>query len=47
MKLEPVPGRAIYKLADKTEIQCPYISDKQIGGYIDELREDRTDIISD
>ena len=46
-QLEPVPGRAIYKLADKTEIQCPYISDKQIGGYIDELREDRTDIISD
>ncbi|MDF1511062.1 hypothetical protein Gp_57 [Bacillus phage vB_Bacillus_1020A] len=43
--LEPIPGRAIYKLAQSHEIQCPYISDKMIGGYLDEIREDRADII--
>lgn len=33
-ELEPVPGRAIYKLAEKHEIQCPYIDDKKIRrGY--------------
>ncbi|MGV3465256.1 MAG: FtsK/SpoIIIE domain-containing protein [Heyndrickxia sp.] len=46
-EIEPIPGRAIYKLAKKTEIQCPYISDKQIGGYLHELSQDRTDIVSD
>ncbi|CRK80284.1 FtsK/SpoIIIE domain-containing protein [Neobacillus massiliamazoniensis] len=45
-ELEPVPGRAIYKLAEKHKIQCPYISDKTIGGYLNELGKDRTDITS-
>jgi S-DNA-T family DNA segregation ATPase FtsK/SpoIIIE len=45
--LEPIPGRAIYKLAEKIEIQCPYISDKMIGGYLHELGKKRTDIDSD
>lgn len=44
--LKPIPGRAIYKLAEKIEIQCPYISDKQIGGYLRESTTDRTDIIN-
>lgn len=42
-ELEPVPGRAIYKLAEKYEIQCPYISDQQIGGYLYELGKNRED----
>lgn len=43
-QLEPVPGRAIYKLAEKHEIQCPFIDDKMIGGYLNELGEERKDI---
>jgi S-DNA-T family DNA segregation ATPase FtsK/SpoIIIE len=38
--LEPIPGRAIYKLAEKVEIQCPYISDKMIGGFLHEISKD-------
>lgn len=43
-QLKPIPGRAIYKLAESHEIQCPYIDDKMLGGYIDELGENRKDI---
>lgn len=46
-ELKPVPGRAIYKLAEKIEVQCPWISDKQIGGYLHELNKSGTIIISD
>jgi S-DNA-T family DNA segregation ATPase FtsK/SpoIIIE len=46
-EIEPIPGRAIYKLAKKTEIQSPWISDKMIGGYLHELSKNGTDIISD
>ncbi len=46
-ELKPVPGRAIYKLAESHEIQCPFISDKMIGGYLDEVGEKRTDIVND
>lgn len=46
-ELDPVPGRAIYKLADKHEIQCPFIDDKMIGGYLNELRKGRENIDSD
>lgn len=45
--LKPIPGRAIYKLAEKVEIQCPYISDKMIGGFLHEFSQDRTDIVRD
>ena len=45
-ELEPVPGRAIYKLTEKQEIQCPYISDEKIGGYLYELGKNREDPIS-
>lgn len=41
-ELKPVPGRAIYKLAEKVELQCPWISDKQIGGYLHELGKNGT-----
>lgn len=44
-QLEPIPGRAIYKLAQSHEIQCPYIDDKQIGGYLHEFIKEGTDII--
>lgn len=43
--LEPVPGRAIYKLAQSHEIQCPYINDKQIGGFLHELRQNGNDSV--
>jgi hypothetical protein len=36
-RIDPLPGRALYKLAETHEIQCPYISDKTIGGYLHEL----------
>lgn len=42
-ELEPVPGRAIYKLAQKHEIQCPYISEKTIGEMLNEYGENRKD----
>ena len=32
--LDPIPGRAIYKLEKQREIQTPYISDKLLGGII-------------
>lgn len=41
--LEPIPGRAIYKLAQKHEIQCPYVDDKMIGGFIHEQNRKNTD----
>lgn len=44
-ELKPLPGRAIYKLAESVEIQCPYIDDKMIGGYLRELGENGNDII--
>lgn len=40
-ELDPIPGRAIYKLAEKIEIQCPNISDQMIGGLLD--GQNRTD----
>lgn len=43
-QLKPVPGRAIYKLAESQEIQCPYIDDKMLGGFISELGKNRKDI---
>lgn len=45
-ELEPIPGRAIYKLAQSHEIQCPFIDDERIGGYTNELGKSRTDIVS-
>ncbi|MEK4966305.1 FtsK/SpoIIIE domain-containing protein [Cytobacillus sp. FSL R7-0696] len=42
-ELEPIPGRAIYKLAQSHEIQCPYINDIQIGGFLHELQQARKD----
>ncbi len=45
-ELEPTPGRAIYKLAEKHEIQCPFISDKAIGGYLNEYRANRENTAS-
>jgi S-DNA-T family DNA segregation ATPase FtsK/SpoIIIE len=42
-ELEPIPGRAIYKLAEKKEIQSPYISDTMIGGLLSEFGKERTD----
>lgn len=44
-ELKPIPGRAIYKLAESHEVQCPYISDEMIGGFLDELGEKGTDIV--
>lgn len=35
-ELEPVKGRAIYKLSEKHEIQCPYINDQMIGELLNE-----------
>lgn len=43
-ELEPVPGRAIYKLAEKHEIQCPYIDDKKLGEVIHEFGKSGNDI---
>src|SRR5690606_13689071 len=45
--LDPIPGRAIYKLAESHEIQCPFISDEMIGGYLNELGKNRKDITHD
>ncbi|GIN88720.1 hypothetical protein J6TS2_51060 [Heyndrickxia sporothermodurans] len=43
-ELEPIPGRAIYKIAEKKEIQCPFINDEMIGRLIYESRKNRNDI---
>ncbi|WP_313894660.1 FtsK/SpoIIIE domain-containing protein [Psychrobacillus sp.] len=42
--LEPLPGRAIYKLAQKHEIQCPYIDDKMIGRFLYEQNRNDTNV---
>ncbi|RWR04128.1 FtsK/SpoIIIE domain-containing protein [Siminovitchia fortis] len=42
-ELEPIAGRAIYKLAEKHEIQCPYITDQMIGGFLHEQNRKNTD----
>lgn len=44
-ELKPIPGRAIYKLAESQEIQCPYIDDKMMGVLFSEFRKSRNDII--
>lgn len=44
-ELKPVPGRAIYKLAESKEIQCPYIDDEMVGRYLGEFRASGNDII--
>ncbi|MGG4011398.1 FtsK/SpoIIIE domain-containing protein [Bacillus smithii] len=43
--LDPLPGRALYKVEEKREIQVPYISDKTLEGIIHDLgsEETRTD----
>jgi S-DNA-T family DNA segregation ATPase FtsK/SpoIIIE len=50
--LEAVPGRALYKVEKKREVQVPYISDKALEGIInglgsEETRTDRTVIKND
>lgn len=37
-ELKPIPGRAIYKLAEAKEIQCPYIDDSMMEGFFDGFR---------
>lgn len=46
-ELKPIPGRAIYKVAESIELQCPFIDDKMIGGIINELGSNRKDITND
>lgn len=46
-ELEPIPGRAIYKVAESIEVQCPFISDEMIGGFLNELGTDRKNITND
>ncbi|MCI1745113.1 MAG: hypothetical protein LKI07_12705 [Heyndrickxia oleronia] len=46
-ELEPLPGRAIYKLAEKHIIQCPYIDDETIRRYLYESRKNREGFTSD
>lgn len=44
-EIKPIPGRAIYKLAESYEIQCPYIDDEMLGGYINEFGKNGKDLI--
>lgn len=39
--LDPIPGRAIYKLAQKIEIQCPYINDEMIWDEIGAMQNEQ------
>lgn len=46
-ELKPIPGRAIYKLAESLEIQCPYIDDEMMGVLFRELRKGRNGVVYD
>ena len=39
-ELEPIQGRAIYKVANKIEMQFPYINDEMMEGYFYEQNRD-------
>ncbi|WP_066317049.1 FtsK/SpoIIIE domain-containing protein [Bacillus sp. FJAT-29814] len=46
-RVDPIPGRALYKLAETHEIQCPFISDHAIGGFLHELGKNGNDNVGD
>lgn len=46
-ELKPIPGRAIYKVAESQGIQCPYIDDEMMGVLFRELRAGRNGVVND